>query len=205
MMPIRFQDGRSALHSRTSHNPPAPELLELYDRMGLLVMDESFEMWRIPKAANGCSKYFDEWSERDLRDMIRRDRNHPSIIMYSIGNEILEQGSADGWKEAKRLTDEDPFNYQPMRHEQIVNDHPNWVIYGSETESCVSSRGIYQSQWTKTTEGVLPHWNWQGHEGEAIPVMVYTNSDEVELFLNGQPLGARSGSPNQWSCQWELT
>ncbi len=159
---------------RTSHNPPSPELLALADRMGLVVMDEIFDMWRIPKVPNGYSKYYDQWSERDLRDFVRRDRNHPSIILWSIGNEIPEQNSPDGWKEAKRLTDffheEDPtrpttsamndwaaairnhfadnvdikgFNYQPMHYEQIMHDHPDWVVFGSETASCVSSRGIY--------------------------------------------------------------
>jgi beta-galactosidase len=62
---------------RTSHNPPSPELLEFADRLGFLVMDEAFDMWRIPKKPNGYSKYFDQWSERDVRDMARRDRNHP--------------------------------------------------------------------------------------------------------------------------------
>ena len=81
---------------RTSHNPPSPELLDLCDRMGLVVMDESFDMWRIPKVPNGYSKYFDEWSERDVRDMVHRDRNHPSVIMWSIGNEIPEQGRPRG-------------------------------------------------------------------------------------------------------------
>ena len=97
---------------RTSHNPPSPELLEYCDRMGLVVMDESFDMWRRPKVPNGYSKYFDEWSERDVRDMVHRDRNHPSVIMWSIGNEIPEQGSPDGGAMAKRLMDffhqEDP-------------------------------------------------------------------------------------------------
>jgi beta-galactosidase len=78
---------------RTSHNPPSPELLELSDRMGLVVMDEAFDMWRIAKVPNGYSKYFDQRSERDLRDFARRDRNHPSIILWSIGNEIPEQNS----------------------------------------------------------------------------------------------------------------
>ena len=89
---------------RTSHNPPAPELLEACDRMGLVVMDESFDMWRIPKVPNGYAKYFDEWSERDVRDMVHRDRNHPSVIMWSIGNEIPEQSKPDGGAMAKRLT-----------------------------------------------------------------------------------------------------
>ncbi len=90
---------------RTSHNPPAPELLELADRMGFLVMDEAFDMWGRPKVKNGHGKYFAEWGERDLRDMIRRDRNHPSVVMWSIGNEILEQADPEGWKVARRLTD----------------------------------------------------------------------------------------------------
>src|SRR5205807_952368 len=97
---------------RTSHNPPSPELLEFADRLGLLVMDEAFDMWRIPKVPNGYSKYYDEWSERDVRDMVHRDRNHPSIIMWSIGNEIPEQGKPDGWQIARRLSgffhEEDP-------------------------------------------------------------------------------------------------
>ncbi len=85
---------------RTSHNPPAPEILEYCDRLGLLVMDESFDMWRIPKVPNGYSKYFADWSEDDARDMARRDRNHPSIIMWSIGNEIPEQDHPEvqGWQ-----------------------------------------------------------------------------------------------------------
>ena len=311
---------------RTSHNPPSPELLDLSDRMGLVVMDEAFDMWRIPKVPNGYSKYYDQWSERDLRDLARRDRNHPSVILWSIGNEIPEQNSPDGWKEAKRLTDffheEDPtrpttsamndwaaairnhfadnvdikgFNYQPMHYEQIMHDHPDWVVFGSETESCVSSRGIYdmpflayekppshqissydtvapswaycpdveftyqdkfpnvlgefvwtgfdyigeptpyfdrpakddhdwparssyfgfvdlagfpkdryylyQSQWTsQPMVHILPHWNWEGREGQNIPVMAYSNAEEVELFLNGKSLGRKK----RFSEPWEM-
>ena len=78
---------------RCSHNPPAPELLELCDSMGLMVMDESFDMWRKRKTAHDYARYFNDWHERDLHDLIVRDRNHPSIIMWSIGNEVLEQWS----------------------------------------------------------------------------------------------------------------
>lgn len=78
---------------RCSHNPPAPELLDLCDRMGFVVMDEAFDMWRKKKTAHDYSRYFNEWHERDLRDFILRDRNHPSIFMWSIGNEVLEQWS----------------------------------------------------------------------------------------------------------------
>lgn len=78
---------------RCSHNPPAPEWLDLCDRMGFIVMDEAFDMWRKKKTAYNYSLYFNEWHERDLHDFILRDRNHPSVFMWSIGNEVLEQWS----------------------------------------------------------------------------------------------------------------
>lgn len=78
---------------RTAHNPPAPELLDLCDKMGFIVMDETFDMWRKKKSPYDYSQYFPEWHERDLTDLILRDRNHPSIFMWCIGNEVLEQWS----------------------------------------------------------------------------------------------------------------
>lgn len=78
---------------RCAHNPPAPELLELCDKMGFIVMDETFDMWRKKKTKHDYSRYFNEWHERDLTDLMLRDRNHPSIFMWSIGNEVLEQWS----------------------------------------------------------------------------------------------------------------
>jgi beta-galactosidase len=84
---------------RCSHNPPAPELLDLCDRMGFIVMDETFDMWRKKKTRHDYSRYFDEWHERDLTDLILRDRNHPSVFVWSIGNEVLEQ-----WADAKADT-----------------------------------------------------------------------------------------------------
>ena len=86
---------------RSSHNPPAPELLNMCDSMGLIVMDESFDMWRRKKTQNDYARFFDEWHERDLTDLVLRDRNHPSILMWSIGNEVLEQWSS---AEADTLT-----------------------------------------------------------------------------------------------------
>jgi beta-galactosidase len=76
---------------RTSHNPPAPELLDLADRMGFIIMDEAFDMWEIPKTKYDYSQYFAKWHKRDLSDQIRRDRNHPSVMIWSVGNEIPEQ------------------------------------------------------------------------------------------------------------------
>lgn len=81
---------------RMSHNPPAPELLDLCDRLGFLVMDEAFDEWRRGKVRQGYATFFDEWSQRDLSDMLQRDRNHPSIVLWSVGNEIPEQTRANG-------------------------------------------------------------------------------------------------------------
>lgn len=307
---------------RTSHNPPAPEFLSLCDKLGLLVLDEAFDGWKMHKTENDYGLHFDEWSERDLSDIILRDRNHPSVIMWSIGNEILEQGFKNvGWKEAARLAticrNLDPtrpstvgfnnypapydfnmaqqvdivgMNYKPLGYEQIREKYPQMILYGSETSSCTSSRGVYhlpiekyntheskqvtsydivgpawayppdiefdaqeknpfvlgefiwtgfdylgeptpyggrdnstngywngdwpsrssyfgavdlcgipkdrfylyQSQWTtKPMIHLLPHWNWEGMEGEIIPVYAYTNCDEAELFVNGKSFGKK--------------
>ena len=131
---------------RTSHNPPAPELPELCNQMGMLVIEEAFDEWRIAKMENGYHRFFDEWAELDLTDMIRRDRNHPSVIMWSIGNEIPEQKTTEGAATARFLHDichrADPsrkttagFNYP---YEAIENgladavDIPGWNYFPHE-------------------------------------------------------------------------
>lgn len=88
---------------RTSHNPPSPELLDLCDEIGLTVQDEAFDEWKHPKCDNGYHLLFDEWAEKDLTALIRRDRNHPCVIMWSIGNEVSDQAHADGGATAKYL------------------------------------------------------------------------------------------------------
>lgn len=98
---------------RTAHNPPAPELLELADRMGFLVMEEVFDSWERTKTPLDFHLIFDDWSEQDLRAMIRRDRNHPSIFLWSYGNEVGEQNSGEkGAELSNRLhaiaNEEDP-------------------------------------------------------------------------------------------------
>ncbi len=98
---------------RTSHNPPAPALLDCCDRMGFVVMDEAFDEWKHNKTKLGYGRFFDEWSERDIVSMLHRDRNHPSVVLWSIGNEIPEQSDKQqGGTMAKRLADichrEDP-------------------------------------------------------------------------------------------------
>lgn len=158
---------------RCTHNPPAPELLDICDRMGFLVIDELTDTWTVPKTPGGYATLFDEWVETDLVDMIRRDRNHPSVILWSIGNECGEQGYKDKWDIPARLTEichrEDPgrlttagndnlwastqdyrqtidvygFNYKPHAYEDFHKANPTKPYYGSETASCISSRGYY--------------------------------------------------------------
>ena len=158
---------------RTSHNPPAPELLDLCDRMGMLVMDESFDCWKRAKKPNDYHLLYDAWHEKDWRAELRRDRNHPSIILWSIGNEIPEQGRPEGPAMAAELSriahEEDPtrpttaacnntrsayngygtnldvfgFNYKPGEFGKFRAANPNQPVYGSETASCISSRGEY--------------------------------------------------------------
>lgn len=91
---------------RTSHNPPAPELLDACDRLGFLVFDEAFDCWAKGKGRNDYHRFFADWHEADLRALVRRDRNHPSVFMWSIGNEVIEQWGDDGhesWQLAARL------------------------------------------------------------------------------------------------------
>lgn len=85
---------------RTSHNPPAPELLDLCDRMGFIVMDEAFDIWKVKKTDYDYGLDFDEWHRRDIEAMVLRDRNHPSVFIWSIGNEVMEQWQRDGSGEA---------------------------------------------------------------------------------------------------------
>ncbi len=157
---------------RTSHNPPAPELLALCDKMGFLVMDEIFDEWKKSKTAYGYGRFYDEWSLKDLKSMLQRDRNHPSILMWSIGNEIPEQDIKGGPEMAKTLADicreEDPT--RPVTSGcNIVNravetgyvkaldivgiNYNTWAytnykdkgikLFASETSSTVSTRGEY--------------------------------------------------------------
>lgn len=298
---------------RTSHNPPAPELLELCDEMGIVVMDEFFDEWKDPKISNGYAKYFDEHAVSDLQEVIKRDRNHPCVILWSTGNEIGEQYQEEGWRVTKMLTEAvhrtDPtrpvtaglsalaealnyhqpfyldvvsFNYHPHMYKALHEKFPEFCLLGSETASCVSTRGVYHlpavvdnpvkecddlacsayelsapiwgyyaehefaaqrdcpyvagefvwtgfdylgeptpyytqwpsrssyfgivdmaglpknryygymAAWTdKPVLHIFPHWNWEGYEGQNVPVHVYTNYPCAELFINGVSQGKR--------------
>jgi beta-galactosidase len=158
---------------RCAHNPPASQLLDLCDRMGILIIDEFVDTWTVAKKPNGYARLFDDWAEADLRAMIRRDRNHPCIILWSTGNEIREQQIPDKHAISQYLTDivqeEDAsrpvtigcdfpqagfngfqktldvfgYNYKPHEYEPFHHANPDLPLYGSETASTCSSRGIY--------------------------------------------------------------
>jgi beta-galactosidase len=298
---------------RTSHNPPAPEFLDLCDKMGFLVMDEIFDEWVEKKGQVGFSYhiYFEEWWKSDLLSMIHRDRNHPSIVIWSAGNEVPDQVVETGSEVMRKLLEtfhnEDPTRPVTQANDRIAagdgparlqflelqdivgynyvdrwnkrrelyysvdrHDHPDWKMIGTENVSVGGLRGqysiasdqsdrrpgrsrdyrlgmiqaeqlwkftalndyvigdfmwtgidylgeagwpnknsssgvidlcgfpkdgyyFYQSQWTeKPMVHLFPHWNWAGYEGKVISVIVYSNCDTAELFLNGKSFGAKS-------------
>jgi beta-galactosidase len=100
---LQLMKGMGINGIRTSHNPPAPELLELCDKMGFIVMDEAFDMWKRSKTEFDYSHAFEAWHKKDLTDFILRDRNHPSVFIWSLGNEIPEQWAKDGDTSGKAI------------------------------------------------------------------------------------------------------
>lgn len=90
---------------RCAHNPPSPAFLDACDRLGILVIDEAFDMWRKPKWPQDYNLYFDQWWQKDIESMVLRDRNHPSIIMWSTGNEIPERGEPEGVETSRMLAE----------------------------------------------------------------------------------------------------
>ena len=161
---------------RTSHNMPAKEFMDLADEMGFYVNSEAFDMWENPMTEYDYARFFPEWSERDVASWVRRDRNHPSVIMWSIGNEIPDTNDPRGLEVTKILKDyvkrHDPagnamvtigsnympwpgaqncadvvklagYNYAENLYDNHHKEHPDWIIYGSETSSIVQSRGVY--------------------------------------------------------------
>lgn len=163
---------------RTSHNPPAKQVMDLCDELGILVVNEAFDMWRRQKTTFDYARFFDTDVEQDVAAWVRRDRNHPSMLMWSIGNEIfdthVDESAADvtkmlcdyvrrhdpgenafttigsnfmPWKGAQKCAEfvqAAGYNYGEKLYADHHAQHPEWVIYGSETASVVSSRGVYR-------------------------------------------------------------
>ncbi len=235
---------------RTSHNPPSREFLEACDELGLLVQDEAFDVWKMEKVPNGYNVFFEEWAETDLKDMIRRDRNHPSIVMWSIGNEIIEQKDAkNGWKVAKQLNsyckEIDPtrptsagfnhypgpyknnmaqqvdiagVNYKPSSYKTLIDTYPNLPLYGSETSSCTSSRGVYhlpikkykthESLHVTSYDLIGPPWayppdiefHFQEQNPNIMGEFIWTGFDYLG---EPTPYGGKDNSTNgYWNADW---
>jgi beta-galactosidase len=163
---------------RTSHNPPAPEFLDLADRLGFLVMDEAFDCWDQAKNTYDYARFFKQWSAIDIGDMVMRDRNHPSVIIWSIGNEIQDSNNASVAQslisavKAKDTTraigqafleaspgaavapmeDVVGLNYAPYTYDSLHSSNPTWKFFASESSSAVRSRGVYK---TPVTSNIL--------------------------------------------------
>ncbi|WP_420489930.1 glycoside hydrolase family 2 TIM barrel-domain containing protein [Neobacillus vireti] len=169
---------------RTAHNMPAKEWMDLADEMGFLIVSEAFDMWERPKTLYDYARFFKEWAAIDVKSWVRRDRNHPSLLMWSIGNEIYDTHADERGQEVTRmLMDEvrkyDPnenarvtigsnympwenaqkcadlvkvagYNYAEKYYQNHHDEHPDWIIYGSETSSVVQSRGIYHFPFEKS-------------------------------------------------------
>jgi beta-galactosidase len=163
---------------RTSHNPPSKSFLDACDRLGLLVIDEAFDMWEHPKNPDDYSRFFSESWRLDLGAMVRRDRNHPSVILWSIGNEIFERADPEGLTIAKQLADEvrrlDPT--RPVT-EAICGfwDHPGRPWSDMAPAFAVLDAGGYNYQWRE----YVPD-----HEKYPERIMLGTESFPLEAFEN---------------------
>lgn len=162
---------------RTAHNPPAPEFLDLCDQLGLLVMDEAFDEWKGGKRPYSYHIYFNDWYKRDLTDMILRDRNHPSIVLWSAGNEIGEQTTASGVGILEQLMG--IFHeLDPSRPVTTGNDHiaDNTAPTTKEFLNALDIVGYnYADRWGKRRELVYtpdkiayPDWKMIGTESPNI-------------------------------------
>lgn len=172
---------------RTSHNPPAPELLRMCDRMGFLVIDEAFDKWFCE--TNGYGEAFEELGQKDLQRMIDRDRNHPSVVMWSVGNEVEEQGSERMIETLKELT-EFVREYDPSRpvtcalfpefdksREEIISD----IVDLAENMDVLS--GNYYEQWYEDIHEAMPELPICG--SETFPY--FRGKERPEMFFQKNP------------------
>ena len=162
---------------RTSHNPPDPVLLDLCDRMGFLVMDETFDMWETGKVKNGYNLYFDDWWQRDLVDQVHRDRNHPSVVLWSAGNEIPDQTTDRGvellkWQVAA-FHREDSTRPVTTANDDIAADNGSTKLAFMEAEDIIGYN--YVDRWHERRElfydedrYVHPDWKVIGTESETV-------------------------------------
>ena len=105
---------------RTSHNMPAPDLMEMADEMGILIVSESFDMWESSKTPYDYARFFPQWYERDIKSWVKRDRNHPSLILWSIGNEIYDTHISEKGQEWTRILMDEVEKYDPKKNAAIT-------------------------------------------------------------------------------------
>ena len=128
---IRIMKDMGCNAIRTSHNMPAPELVEACDEMGMMLMLETFDEWKTPKLANGYHKHFDEWAERDLVNLIHHYRNNPSVVMWCIGNEVPDQGDKMWGPKLSRYLQDICHREDPTRYVTQGMDQPQNVVYNN--------------------------------------------------------------------------
>jgi beta-galactosidase len=163
---------------RTAHNPVAPGFLDLCDKMGFLVQDEIFDVWKGGKVKYDYANYFDQWSQHDLVNFIHRDRNHPSIVMWSAGNEIGEQKQEKGYEVLKALIEtfhrEDNTRPVTTGNDNIAADNGMAKIPFLQMLDIVGYN--YVDRWHERRELFysidkqnFPHWKMTGTESVSIP------------------------------------
>ncbi len=198
---------------RTSHNPPAPELLYLADTMGFLVMDEAFDTWDEAKVQYDYHRFFSQWSTTDISAMVARDRNHPSVIIWSIGNEIADPGNhavaqslitavkaqdstraiGQAFLEASpdtgtaNMEDVVGLNYAPYTYDSWRKSQPNWKFFASESSSAVRSRGVYK---LPVTQNILTSSDNQCSSYDNSVVSWGTSAEGSWQAINSRPFMA---------------
>lgn len=155
---------------RSSHNPPAPELLDLCDEMGFVVIDEAMDMWRKRKTTYDYSRFFDEWHEKDMRDFMKRDRNHPCVILWSIGNEVLEQWNS---------SDDIVGNLTPEQANTLINFMSSLPQYKDSSENYNSLLARHMVSIMKDMDATRPV---TAGLSETLPVNNLIRSGAIDVY-----------------------
>ena len=174
---------------RTSHNPPTPELLDLCDEMGLLVMDETFDIWSMKKSEYDYSLYWDEWHEKDLIDHMKRDRNHPSIFSWSIGNEITDQWHDLGIDLVKELS-ATARDLDPTRPITAAMNPPN------EGNRFAHSRTLDLIGYN------YAHLTYEGHN-EVFPNTPFIATETTSALATRGYYDEKSDTIKRWPIRWD--
>ncbi len=181
---VMKENGFNAI--RTSHNPPSKYFLDACDELGMLVMDESFDQWQKPKNPQDYNLYFDNWWEKDIESMVKRDRNHPSIIIWSVGNEIPERADSLGLEIFRKLKDKilEFDNTRPVT-QAICSFWDNPGKTWDDTEKAFAQMDVhsYNYQWRQYESD---------HEKFSERIMIGTESIPLEAFENWQQVEKNS-------------